>query len=213
MSRFCVFVLGAAVVAAIATPAWAQGRGRGGLRQGNVAPIQLLKLDEVQADLKLTDDQKKNVAAEQETFMKSRREIFGAADKDSGERGPKMKELNDTTSKALASVLDEGQQKRLKEIVLQVNGAAELDNEELAAELKITPEQNKQLAEIRKANAKARRDALKVLADGGAGNRNEIIAKLQVEGDAKLLAVLTDEQRSQFEAKQGKKLELKLFGA
>ena len=58
-----------------------------------------------------------------------------------------------------------------------------------------------------------RRDALKVLEEGGQGTRSEILAKLQAEGDEKLLAVLTEEQRTQFEAMKGEKLELHLFGA
>ena len=40
----------------------AQGRARGGLRMGNVAAVQLLLVDEVQTELKLTDEQKKSAA-------------------------------------------------------------------------------------------------------------------------------------------------------
>jgi DNA-binding MarR family transcriptional regulator len=191
----------------------AQGRARGGLRMGNVAPVQLLMVDEVQADLKLTDEQKKAAEAVHEEFMTGRRKIFAEVDKDSGERGPKMKELRDKTAEKLAEVLEEPQKKRLQEIVLQVNGASELENKEVAAALKITPEQKKALAEVRKANAKARRDALAALEAGGEGSRGETLTKLQQEGDKKLLEVLTPEQRKQFIEMQGKKLELELFPA
>jgi Spy/CpxP family protein refolding chaperone len=201
------------VLLAHAHDAQAQGRARGGLRMGNVAPVQLLQVDEVQEDLKLTDEQKKAAQAVHEEFMTGRREIFAEVDKDSGERGPKMKELRDKTAEKVAEVLEEPQKKRLQEIVLQVNGASELENKKVAETLKITDEQKKALAEVRKANAKARRDALAALEAGGEGSRGETLTKLQQEGDKKLLEVLTPEQQKQFTEMQGKKLELELFPA
>ena len=191
----------------------AQGRDRGGLRMGNVAPIQLLQVDEVQAELKLTAEQREKVDATHDEFMTARRQIFAEADKESGVRGSKMKELKDKNAEKLTEVLDQAQRKRLREIVLQVNGASELDGKEVAEELKITPEQKKQLAEVRKANAKARREALKALEDGGEGSRSEKLSELQTNGDKKLLEVLTPEQRKQFEGMQGKKVKLELFAA
>ena len=202
-----------ALVLTTSDQAQAQGRARGGLRMGNVAPIQLLQVDEVQVELKLSAEQKEKADAAHEEFMTARRQIFAEVDKESGERGSKMKELKEKTAEKLTDVLEDAQRKRLGEISLQVNGASELDNKEIAEELKITTEQQKQLAEVRKANTKARRDALKVLEEGGEGNRNETLSKLQAEGDRKLLEVLTAEQRKQFEAMQGEKLKLDLFTA
>ena len=202
-----------ALVLTTSDQAQAQGRARGGLRMGNVAPIQLLQVDEVQAELKLSTEQQEKADAAHEEFMTARRQIFDEVDKESGERGSKMKALKVKTAEKLMDVLDEAQRMRLREIGLQVNGASELDNKEIAEELKITPEQEKQLAEVRKANAKARREALKALEEGGEGNRNETLSKLQAEGDKKLLEVLTAEQRKQFEAMQGKTIKLELFAA
>ena len=191
----------------------AQGRARGGLRMGNVAAIQLLQMDEVQAELKLSAEQKEKANAAHDEFMTARRQIFTEVDKESGERGSKMKELKDKTVETLATVLDEAQRKRLREIILQVNGAAELDNQEIAADLKITPEQEKKLSEVRKANATARREALKALKEGGEGSRNEKLSELQKDGDKKLLEVLTPEQSKQFETLKGKEFKLDLFAA
>ena len=213
LRQFMLSIATATLLVFTAHSAHAQGRDRGGLRQGNVAAVQLLKLDEVRAELKLTTEQKTKVDELHETYMTGRRQIFAEVDKESGERGPKMKELREKTADEIAKALEESQQKRLKEIVLQVNGAAELENKEVAAALKITPEQQKKLTEVSKANAKARREAINVLREGGEGSRTEILAKLQAEGDARLLEVLTPEQRKQFEAMQGAKLELKLFSA
>ena len=197
----------------MAENAQAQGRSRGGLRMGNVAPVQLLQVEKVQGELKLTDEQKKSIAAVHEEFMAGRRETFAAVEKESGERGPKMKELKEKIAARVGEVLDDAQRQRLKEIVLQVNGASELEDKAVAEALKITDEQKKQLAEVRKANSKARREALKALEEGGEGSRGEILTKLQQEGDKKLLDVLTTEQQKQFAAMQGKKVELELFAA
>lgn len=218
MTRLCnktsLFITAAiALLLTTSNQSQAQGRARGGLRMGNVAPIQLLQVDEVQAELKLSAEQKEKANAAHEKFMTARRQVFAEVDKESGERGSKMKELKDKTAEELTNVLDEAQRKRLGEIRLQVNGAAELDNKEIAEQLKITPEQEKQLSEIRKANATARREALQALKEGGEGSRSEKLSELQTAGDKKLLEVLTPEQRKQFEAMQGKKVKFELFAA
>ena len=218
MTRPCnksiLFTAASIAVLAIASDySQAQGRARGGLRMGNVAAIQLLQVDEVQAELKLSAEQKEKANTAHDDFMTARRQIFAEVDKESGERGSKMKELKDKTVETLATVLNETQRKRLREIILQVNGAAELDNHEIAAELKITPEQEKKLSEVRKANATARREALKALKEGGEGSRSEKLSELQANGDKKLLEVLTPEQRKQFETLKGKEFKLNLFAA
>lgn len=218
MTRLCnktsIFTIAAmALLLTVSDHTQAQGRARGGLRMGNVASIQLLQVAEVQEELKLSAEQKQKADAAHDEFMSARRQIFAEVDKESGERGSKMKELKEKTAENLAKVLDDAQRKRMGEISLQVNGASELDNKEIAEELKITPEQKKQLAEVRKANAKARREALKALEEGGEGSRSEKLSELQADGDKKLLEVLTAEQRKQFEEMQGVKVKLELFAA
>jgi Spy/CpxP family protein refolding chaperone len=90
---------------------------------------------------------------------------------------------------------------------LQVNGTSELANKEVREVLQITKEQQKKLLAIRHENAKARKEALANFE----GDRMAKSVELQRKGDTKLLEVLTPEQRKQFEAMQGEKIDLKLF--
>jgi len=212
--KYCLAaVVALAMIMATADVARAQRRDRGGMRMGNVAAVQLLLVDKVQADLKLTDEQKKKVAGIHEEFITVRREIISTVPKESGERGGKIKELKKKTDATLNEALDETQRGRLKQVVLQVNGAAELEDEAVAAQLKITDEQKKKLAEVRKANNKARREAMKALEEGVVDGRSQKLLELQQEGDKRLLEVLTPEQQKQFAEMQGEKLELDLFKA
>jgi hypothetical protein len=195
------------VTLAAVSPAQAQRRNMGGLRPGHVSPARLLTVEAVQAELKLTDQQKEKATEINEALSAGRHELFAKVAKDSKERGAKTKELEKKAQGSIDELLDDSQNKRLRELLLQVNGASELTNKEMREALQITKEQQKKLATVRHANAKARKEAL---ADFD-GDRMAKSVELQREGDAKLLEVLTPAQRKQFEAMQGKKIALKLF--
>ena len=104
----------------------AQRSGRSGLRLGNVSAVQLLVLADVQTDLKLTVEQKEETVAMHDSFSAERRKMFAEVSRESGDRGPKLADLNERTTTRVEAILDEAQRQRLKEILLQVNGAAEL---------------------------------------------------------------------------------------
>lgn len=202
-----VLILGIALVLVQPSQLCAQRRGQGGLRLGSATAAQLLQLESVQKELKLTDEQKGKAAAINESVISARRQLFANTAKDSNERGPKVAELNKNTDNDLKKTLDEGQWKRLREIVLQVNDGAELDKEDVQQALKINDEQKTKLADIRKQNAAARREALAQL-QGEARATKE--AELYREGNKKLLEVLSPEQKKQFEDMQGAKFKLDL---
>jgi Spy/CpxP family protein refolding chaperone len=201
--------LAPALTTMLACPAAAQQRSRGGMRPGNVAPARLLVVEAVQSELKLTDDQKAKAAEINETLSKSRRELFQKIAKDSHERSEKVAELDKKTDASIEELLDAQQEKRLKELLLQVNGASELLKSNMAEALQITKEQHKKLTEANRANAKAKKDAL----ENFDGDRQAKTLELQREGDKKLLSVLTEEQKKKFEEMQGKKVSIKLFGS
>ena len=168
---------------------------------------QLLTMDAVQKDLNLTDEQKANVKQINETVTTGRKKLFAEVTKESGERGAKIAELNKKAAADIATLLDETQRKRLQEIVLQVNGAAEITKKEIREALQLTAEQDAKLKEVRRANLKARQEALANFE----GDRMAKMVELQKAADEKLLAVLTPEQRKKFAELQGKKIELELF--
>jgi hypothetical protein len=188
-------------------PADAQRRGSGGLRPGSVVPARLLTLDVVKSELKLTDEQKKKAATINERLTQERHKLFSEVPKKSRERGKRVAELDEKTGEELKQLLDESQQKRLREILLQVNGASELLKKDVQESLGIGKEQQHKLSEINHANEKARREAL----TNFDGDRNAKMVQLQREADKKLLEVLTDKQREQFEKMKGKKITIELF--
>jgi len=206
-TKYFVVTLIIVVVVAVCGDATAQRRGRGGLRPGNVTHVQLLAVDAVQKELKLTDEQKNKVRQINESVTIGRKKLFAEVTKESGDRGPKIAELTKKATADIEKLLDEAQRNRLQEILLQVNGAAELAKKELRDALHITDEQNAKLKELRRENIKARQESLA----NYEGDRMTKMLELQKAADEKLLSVLTPEQRKQFEAMQGKKLELSLF--
>ena len=207
--QVCIGIGGMILGLIVFQSAEAQRRGLGGLRPGNVSPARLLTIDAVQTELKLTEQQKSKAAAINEKLTVGRHELFAEVKKDTGKRAPKVAELERQAQASIVELLDDAQEKRLKELLLQVNGASELSKNEVRDALSITEDQEKKLDEVRRANAKARREAL---ADFD-GDRMAKILELQREADAKLLDVLTDEQRKQFEAMQGEKITIDIFSA
>ena len=202
-----VLIVGVGLVLSMAESAVAQRRGQGGLRLGEATSTQLLQIAAVQNELKITDEQKTKAAAVNETVTSGRRQIFAANSKDSKERAPKVAELNKQADAEIEKILNDAQNKRLKQIVLQANGAAELQKDEIQKALSFTEEQKSQIAEIRKENLKARRDGLAQL-QGAARSTKD--AELYREADKKLLKVLRSDQSKQFEQMQGEKIKLDL---
>jgi Spy/CpxP family protein refolding chaperone len=215
MTRFLAKVwLGLLALALLATttqPAMAQrggGRGMGGMG-GPTAKARLATLSEVETELKLTDDQKSKIKAISEQLVTDTRGLFGGGG-DPGETREKMEQLNKDASAKVDALLDAGQQKRLQEIAIQVNGPSALSDPAVSKQLALTDEQTKKLEEARQANSQAMRDAF---ADTGQMSREERQAKrdeLKKASDEKLLGVLTDQQKTEFEALKGAPLTVDL---
>src|SRR4051812_21806131 len=159
-SRFLAVIAAVAVVAMAAQLAVAQSekgnrgsRGRGGPggpggMMGPVPMARLATLDTVQDALKLTDDQKSKI----KSINDETREAMDAMRKelDNGGRPDreKMRKVMDEASDKLVKVLDEGQQKRLMGVFLQVNGPGALVDRSVEKALNITDEQRDKLHEM-----------------------------------------------------------------
>lgn len=176
-------------------------RGRGGGFGGPPTSVRLATIEEVQKALKLTDEQKDKIGKISDQLRDDVRKAF-----DGGNGFEKMQDLYKDASAKLNEVLDEGQQKRLMGISIQVNGAGATVDPAVAKELNITDDQQKKLDEVRQRNRLAMREAFQ--AGGGQGGGREQFEKLREEGNKKLLAVLTSEQQSQLEALKGEKVDI-----
>jgi Spy/CpxP family protein refolding chaperone len=204
-----------AMVAMLAQVSLAQQQGRrgrggrdGGFGGGGgmMSGVRLATLEPVQKALNLTDDQKDKIKKINDDMRDELRKAFG----DGGGGREKMQELNADASKKLNEVLDEGQQKRLMGVLIQVAGAAATADPAVAKELNITDDQKKKLDEARQSNAEAMREAFQGARDetGGRDAIREKMEKLREDSNKKLLAVLTSDQQAQLESLKGEKVEI-----
>ncbi len=152
----------------------------------------LLRVPKVQADLKMTEQQKVQVLALSMEL-----------------RNPK--ELG----KQLREILTPTQLQRLKQIRLQVEGPAAINSHETATALGLTREQRQKLKTIQQEVAERMRDIFRSMKDLTVDERRakmpETLEKLQrfrTEATERALAVLTPEQRAKLDKMQGKKLNL-----
>jgi Spy/CpxP family protein refolding chaperone len=221
----CVMVVGLCLVTA-AAQAQQQGRrgnrggGPGGFGRGGFGGagfrMMFLQNEQVQKELELIDDQKEQIKKINEKADEERRANFaGFGDLSQEERQTKLEELRpkmEESQKALAKQIDEvlmpNQRDRLKQVTIQIQGTAALSDDEVAKELALTDDQEKQIEQVRREAGERNREAFR---DGGAGGdpeaRRERFQKMQKETDDKVLAVLSSEQRDKFTKMQGEKFE------
>jgi hypothetical protein len=186
-----------------------QGGGRGWGRLFQIPAVTLAQLESVQKELKLSDEQTKQVAELNERLNEDRRELFqGGAGGDRSQFREKWTKLNADAAEAFNEILDDAQSARAQEIYVQVNGPSVVLDEQVAADLKLSDEQKKQLEEVISASRE------EFMGAGLGDMEREAAAKKMEEltagRDEKLLAVLNDDQRAQFEKMQGEKVEIDL---
>ena len=213
-----VLVLGAALVAAAADQA-AEGprRGfRGGSSRGSL--LGLLRLEQVQKDLKLSEEQVAKVSKVGEGLMAEAREQFSALREieDRAQRRVKMTELSAQLDRKareqLRDVLPREKMMRVYQIRMQVRAVVDsLANRYVAGRLELTDEQKTKVAEIDKDMQAKRSELYSSARDASEEQRAEVfqkIRKLRSEADEKALGLLTPEQKEAFEKMKGEKIEL-----
>jgi Spy/CpxP family protein refolding chaperone len=211
------FVLVSVAAAQERTPGGRQGFGR---MRGSF--VELLSLEQVQKELKLSEDQIAKVKEIGEKLRTEMREQFaGLRDiQDVQERRTKMTEAsNQFDEKArgqFREVLSQEQMMRLYQIRLQVRGAVyALNNRWVADRLKLTDEQKKKAAELEKATEEKVSEASSPLRNLSQEERREKMAelrekisKMRSEAEQKAVGLLTAEQKETFEKMKGEKIEL-----
>jgi peroxiredoxin/Spy/CpxP family protein refolding chaperone len=158
--------------------------------------IPLLRDDTVRTALALTPEQRTSI---DELFGKHNRMLL--AIRDVGPTGadktaqPALKEIRD----ALETLLRAEQRVRLQGLVLQAQGYDSLLRKDIAALLKLTPDQQKQLAEI-SADFHEQVKALQKSADPNrsAETQRADLARLQSDRQQRIVAQLTPEQRTRY---------------
>ena len=212
-------VLGAAFVAATRAQA-AEGPRRGFGRGGRSSLLGLIGREEVQKELKLSEEQTTKVQAVVEKLGAEMRDQYGALREieDRQQRSAKMTELRDQFDRKareqLGDVLEREQMRRLYQIRMQYRAVVEsLANERVARRLELTDEQKAKLAEITKEMEAKRSELFSAMRDASQEQRGQVFekfGKIQSDADEKALAMLTAEQKEAFEGMKGEKFELEM---
>ncbi len=174
-----------------------------GMRGGGGSSLALLRSDVVLKDLNLTDDQKTSI----QKLQDSARESMQGLSRE--ERTTKMPELIKEQDSKVASILDDKQKARLKEIRLQARGPSALTDKEVAEALKLTDDEVNKIKEIADAMQKDMQEAFQSAGQGGDRTAvREKTTKIRKDSTDKMLAVLSDEQKASYEKMLGAKIDL-----
>jgi hypothetical protein len=205
MRRLSLWLLAAAAVAVLASPALAQ-RGRGGFR---MPTLMLLNQESVQKELKLSKEQTKKVKAAAAKQMEA---FQGLRDVDEEERPKKIQEIMKEGDKAVKDILKKDQAKRFKQITLQVQGPQAFADDAVAKELKLTADQKKKIKTLLSDAQEKRQEAFQDAA-GDFQAAQKKVAEINKETTEKVMKELTDDQKTTWKKMIGKKFEGKLsFG-
>ena len=174
----------------------------------------LLDMPAVQKELGLSDEDQDRAERLAGVLLKWQRERV---------QKQKMKEATDAQSKLseesltkVNDILTPGQSKRLKQIALQTVGTLGLGAKQIGSQLELTDEQKTEINTIIK---NSMTDIRHSFARGQGESREDFQARMEeirkavAERDAKLLAVLNEDQRKQFDELQGKPFDISALGS
>jgi Spy/CpxP family protein refolding chaperone len=176
-------------------PAGRPGGPFGGRLGGPMLMVGLLRSPQVQQELKLTDQQRQRLEQLGEQW---REKMRGLRDLPPEERRQKVEGMRAEVEKQLATILNEQQMKRLKQIALQVEGYAALERPEIADQVGLTKEQRQKIRDILRQADEKRREAFQQ----GQGDRQAAFQRMReirqwVDGEIEKL--LTAEQKKKWQ--------------
>lgn len=204
-------------ILAVAVLAQAQ---RGGMMMGGGAanPVMILGREDVQEDLKLTDDQKEKLADYtdmQKMFpkMMSAAQEAGIAREDMRtEKGQKFfKDYQEKVRKEIEGILTPDQAKRWNEIAIQMAGNMAVTRPEIAKLVGLTDDQNAKIKDLQKKQQDAMQGLFQQMRDGEL-TREDLQEKMKKNGeilDSEVGKLLTDPQKAKLKELGGKHFEKK----
>ncbi|HLI99301.1 MAG TPA: Spy/CpxP family protein refolding chaperone [Bradyrhizobium sp.] len=223
MRRFLGITLPLVLVCLIAgNDAMAQGRGgrgRGGF--GGMFPLshlQLLGLEQVQKELKLSEDQVAKVKELQEEWAKGFQPGGGGnfqnlTPDERRARFEEMQKKNEEFSQKASAVLTPDQSKNFLRVQIWANGvtSALTQNHEVAKQLQLTSEQKESLKTTAEESGKKMRELFPQFQGADEQKTSELRAemdKIRKSTEEECLAYLTDDQKAQFDKLKGEKFDL-----
>ena len=204
-------LVGLGLVAMLASPAFAQGRGGFGRGGGSLAG--LLGNASVQKELKLDDEQiGKAKEVSEKISGEIREKMQGFQDLSPEERREKMlavnKEFNEATLKAAGAFLKPEQITRLKQVSYQAHGAAAFSDPEVISKLNLTDSQKSDIQAINQESMSQMREIFQSAQDDREGAMKKM-AELRKETLEKVAAKLNDEQQKGWKELIGAPFEVK----
>ncbi len=193
------------------------GFGRGGQFGGRMGGLFLLRIPQVQTELKMTQPQIDKLDAKQQEIQDQMRAIFqgggGFQQMSPEERQKAMQKMQDIQAKAVADILDTGQQKRFHQIELNLQGYRALEQKSNQDEIGLTADQRAKVAAIVTDENTARREAFQSLQGGDREAARSKMQEIQKSTEEKIGALLTDAQKSKWKEMLGAPFILQRTGA
>jgi Spy/CpxP family protein refolding chaperone len=210
MRTFGKLALALGMVALIAAPARAQGRGGFGMFGGGAM---LLSNKGVQKEIKATDEQASKLdALADEMRQKGRDNFEKVRDLGDDERRAKMQEFaraqQEELKKGLADILKPEQIKRFDQIQIQAAGVGAFAMPRVQEVLKLTDDQKAKIREINEETMQTTREAFQSAGDDREAAMKKI-TEIRKQAFDKAANVLTDAQKKDWKDLTGDPYEVK----
>jgi hypothetical protein len=166
--------------------------------------VTLATLDDVAAELKLSDEQRKTAADLETKLREGRQEIFQNAAGDFEKIREEMNKFSSELAEELSKSLDDAQRKRIREVYLQVNGLLSLQDESVVKSLELNDEQHAKLEEAIRGARERMFASFQDFQGMSEEQRNAKTEELAKQRDESYAAVLDEKQAKKFEELKGK---------
>lgn len=185
------------------------GRGMMGMRGGMDSPLMLLRRNDVQKDLALTDEQKGKLTKLQEEAqakMQEAREQMQGGGGDPQAMMDTFRKMNDEMGKKANEILTKDQQKRLKEISIQLGGSRVAFRDDIAKELGITADQKSKYEALQTKQRDAMQSIMEKMRNGEIDREEmqSIRDKNNKAMDTEIDKILTQTQKDKLKEMSGK---------
>ncbi len=204
------FAMALSIVSVFSVSAMAQGRGGGGGPGGGRmgmggGPIGLMMMKEVRDELKLDEEQVKELdemgKSMRDSFAGMRPQGGGAPDPAAMQEAmEKMRKSMAELESKLEDMLDPKQMDRLVGLVIQRENLRALSSKMVAERLEITDEQKTKMAELEKENGEKMRE---MFTGGFSPEMRDKIRVAREEADEKIKGLLTSTQKELMETLKG----------
>ena len=212
-------ILVLAAFAALIGASSAQGFGGGGgqrnmmrMFQGSkMATLMLLGREDVQGELKVTDDQKAKLDALRTGARDRFRTVFTSVPRTDDQEammkavGEKMQSLMDSMTKETLAILDDNQKKRLNQLGVQVAGSLAIMQPDIAKELNVTAAQKAKIDDLQRLQGEANQGIWERVGNQEI-DRDEATEMMGKNGkilEESVLKILTDDQRKKLKEMSG----------